>query len=239
MEGVFDMKLRLLLISTFLLILTACEGIEYNPGSNDQQEFTNATELTLDSAIQLATNLTKEKAKEKGADVLLDYACEQSELLCLNDQQSDSDYIIPENSEVHYVSNYDSDTVTFLITESNGKETIVKVRVLLINGNELEGENGKPEPLAVEGKLEAERLLKAAKTIRLEYDQGDKKDHYQRHLMHIFLDDKNFQEMMLKTGLVKIAYVYEPNTTYLDQLKKAEKYAQKNKLGLWGDKYVN
>lgn len=230
------MKLRILILLGLAALLTACEGVEYGPAnSSDQQEFTYDTGTLVDTALELATSSI---SKEKGAEVILDYACEQTELLCLQEQSVQSD-LISEDSEVEYLSNYDGDTVKFKIYDKEtGAESIATVRVLLIDSTEMKGKDGRPEPLAKEAQLEAERLLKAAKSIRLEYDRGDTKDHYNRHLMHIFLDDKNFQEMMLKTGLVKIAYVFEPNTTYLNQLKKAENFAKKNKLGLWGDQYV-
>ncbi|MEK4532121.1 thermonuclease family protein [Solibacillus sp. FSL K6-1554] len=230
------MKLRILILLLSATLLTACEGVEYGPNNSyDQQEFAYDAETLVDTALELATSSI---SKEKGAEVLLDYACEQSELLCLQDTSTLTD-LIPVDSEIEYLSNYDADTVKFKIYDKEtGTESIATVRVLLIDGTEIKGEDGRPEPLAKEGQQEAERILKAAKSIRLEYDQGDTKDRYNRHLMHIFLDDKNFQEMMLKTGLVKIAYVFEPNTTYLNQLKKAEKFAKKNKLGLWSDKYV-
>ena len=52
--------------------------------------------------------------------------------------------------------------------------------------------------------------------------------------MYVILSNGQLlQELVIEKGLGKVAYITEPNTTYLSQLQAAEKRAEKQKLGVW------
>jgi endonuclease YncB( thermonuclease family) len=118
---------------------------------------------------------------------------------------------------------YDGDTVRF----KNGQ----RVRLLGINAPEINsryrsGEVGGPA---------AKRWLKkklAGKTVLVEYDQ-QRRDKYQRQLVHLFLlDGEHINAAMIATGLVS-SLVVPPNLRYADSLIKAEKQASLQKKGIW------
>ncbi len=69
--------------------------------------------------------------------------------------------------------------------------------------------------------------------LQLEFDEGDRTDKYGRMLAYVYVDGKSVQETLLKEGLARVAYVYEPNTKYIDQFKKDEQEAKSEKLSIW------
>ncbi|CRH71368.1 SPBc2 prophage-derived endonuclease yokF precursor [Chlamydia trachomatis] len=40
-------------------------------------------------------------------------------------------------------------------------------------------------------------------------------------------------KLLLEKGLARVAYVYAPNTKYLDELENIQKQAQQNEIGIW------
>lgn len=125
-----------------------------------------------------------------------------------------------------------------LLTSDLTASNAIKVRTLLIDTAEMEDDDdvtGKPQPWAVEAQAYAEKLLSEADSIVLAYDKGDTTDRYNRNLMYVWLDGRLLGEMLLEKGLAKIAYVNEPNTTYLDVYTKAEEKAKAAGLGLWSN----
>lgn len=77
--------------------------------------------------------------------------------------------------------------------------------------------------------------LKNAKKIEIEYDDNsDKFDKYDRHLVWIFVDDELLQNIIIKKGLAKVAYLYG-DYKYTSILEDSEKLAQQMKLNIWSD----
>lgn len=158
---------------------------------------------------------------------------------------------------VKYLDNYDGDTYRFKIESAYqltqdpntlknsitllklsdfgftaGEE--IKVRALLIDSPEIKDkETGKPQAYAKESREYAAKLLKNADTIVVAYDIGEKQDRYNRHLMYVWVDAELLSVKLLEKGYAKVAYVNEPNTTYLDEYRKAEQKAVEHKLGIW------
>ncbi|WP_240456733.1 thermonuclease family protein [Virgibacillus halodenitrificans] len=58
-------------------------------------------------------------------------------------------------------------------------------------------------------------------------------DNYDRLLAYVFVDGKLYEEMIVQEGLARIAYVYEPDKKYMDELIKAENQAKESKIGIW------
>lgn len=110
----------------------------------------------------------------------------------------------------------------------------ITIRSLLIDTPEMNLHKGKkPEPYAEAALKFAETELKKASSIVVAYDKGQRQDHYSRQLMYIWCDGELLSKKLLEQGLAKIAYVTEPNTTYLNELQLSEDRAIKNKLGIW------
>lgn len=128
----------------------------------------------------------------------------------------------------------DGDTV--LVITDEGKEE--RVRLLLIDTPE-SVHPSKPEELyGKEASDYAKEYLKQGQKITLERGNPER-DRYDRLLGYIWVDDVNFNQHMIEKGYARVAYVYEPNTRYLDEFKRAEKLAKEKGLKIWSiDGYV-
>ncbi|AST92663.1 thermonuclease family protein [Sutcliffiella cohnii] len=129
--------------------------------------------------------------------------------------------------EVPVTSVIDGDTIRVLI---NGKEE--RVRFLLIDTPEMNHSTPEePQPFAVEATEYVEKLLEGG-TVELEFDISER-DRYGRLLAYLYVEDKNIQEELLRNGLARVAYIYEPNTKYVDHFQSIQKEAQKQEIGIW------
>lgn len=128
----------------------------------------------------------------------------------------------------------DGDTV--LVINNEGEEE--RVRLLLIDTPESVHPTKPEELFGKESSDYAKNYLKQGQKVVLE--RGDpEKDKYGRTLGYIFVDGINFNQHMIEKGYARVAYVYEPNTKYLDEFKKAEKKAREQRLNIWSiDGYV-
>lgn len=79
-------------------------------------------------------------------------------------------------------------------------------------------------------------MKKKLRSIQFGYDQGNRLDKYNRELMHIWVDQDLLNVRLLEVGLAKIAYIHEPNTTYLEEYKQAEMKAKEKRKGIWSKK---
>lgn len=122
----------------------------------------------------------------------------------------------------------DGDTAKF---ERNNK--VFTLRFLAVNTPETKSPKKGVEFYGKEAsKYTCDRLEKA-KTIEIEYDKNsDRSDRYGRKLGWVFLDDKLLQKDLVENGYAKVEYVYG-KYKYLDELKKLETIAKKEKIGLW------
>ena len=78
-------------------------------------------------------------------------------------------------------------------------------------------------------------MLTKAKKIEIEFDSNsNKKDKYNRYLAWIFVDDKLLQKEIIKKGYAEVKYIYG-DYKYLNELKKEENVAKKNKVGIYSD----
>ncbi|HEC2151048.1 TPA: thermonuclease family protein [Staphylococcus delphini] len=130
-----------------------------------------------------------------------------------------------------FVSHIDGDTSKLKI---KGEEKTV--RYLLIDTPETKHPKKGVQPFGPEASKRTKELLTHAKKIEVEYDKGPKTDKYGRDLVYVYVDGKMVNELLVREGLAKVAYVYPPNTKYLERLKVAETKAQDEKLGIWSEK---
>ncbi|MCF7617577.1 thermonuclease family protein [Bacillus sonorensis] len=121
----------------------------------------------------------------------------------------------------------DGDTIK---VKYKGKEKTV--RYLLIDTPETKKPNSCVQPYGKDASSENKKLVSSGK-LELEFDKGDRTDKYGRLLAYVYADGQSVQEQLLKEGLARVAYVYPPNTKYLDQYQKDEKAAKKKQIAIW------
>ena len=130
----------------------------------------------------------------------------------------------------------DGDTV---ILKINGKDE--RVRLVGLNTPEAKAVNGRVvECFGKEASAKAKEILNGKK-VKFEPDEKTTRDKYGRLLGYIFLSDgqnlyeKNFAEIMIEQGY-GYEYTYHGRKyKYQKSFKDAQKRAEKNKLGLWGE----
>ncbi|MEC2307581.1 thermonuclease family protein [Bacillus atrophaeus] len=121
----------------------------------------------------------------------------------------------------------DGDTI-----KVNYKGEVETVRYLLIDTPETKKPNACVQPYGEDASERNKELVNSGK-LQLEFDEGDRTDKFGRMLAYVYVDEKSVQETLLKEGLARVAYVYEPNTKYIDQFKKDEEEAKSEKLSIW------
>lgn len=125
----------------------------------------------------------------------------------------------------------DGDTLIVKYFENSIKKE-ERIRLLLIDTPESVHPSNKVEKFGPESSEFAKEILKEGRRVTLEIGSPER-DHYNRMLGYIWVDGKNFNEIMIEKGYARVAYVYPPNTKYLEEFREAEKVAKKNKLGIW------
>jgi micrococcal nuclease len=155
-----------------------------------------------------------------------------------------------ENSKiinVPLVKVVDGDTIK---VNYNGKTE--EVRFLLIDTPETHHPSKPVQPFGPEAETYVKQLFTGQMTVDLELGEG--RDKYDRLLAYVYLhtcpavadlkklcetEGKSVAKMELANGLARVAYVYEPNTKYLDDYRKIEVNAKHQKVGIWSiDGYV-
>ncbi|MCY8923045.1 thermonuclease family protein [Bacillus atrophaeus] len=106
------------------------------------------------------------------------------------------------------------------------------VRYLLVDTPESKKQDSCVQPYGEDASKRNKELVSDGK-LQLEFDKGDRRDKYGRLLAYVYVDGKSVQETLLKEGLARVAYVYEPNTKYIDQFKKDEQEAKTERLSIW------
>lgn len=121
----------------------------------------------------------------------------------------------------------DGDTIK---VKYNGK--IEKVRYLLIDTPEMNHKTLGKQPFGEEAKLRNTELLNSGE-VTIEFDVGNRFDDYGRMLAYVYVDGVSIQEALLEEGLARVAYVFPPNTRYLDEFEEASVAAKNAKIGVW------
>jgi micrococcal nuclease len=121
----------------------------------------------------------------------------------------------------------DGDTIKVSI---NGNEE--NIRFLLIDTPETVHPNKPVQPYGPEASAFVKNLIEGKK-VRLELDVSER-DKYGRILAYVYTSDgKMINELLLLEGLARVAYVYAPNTKYVDRFYAIQKQAQKQGKGIW------
>jgi endonuclease YncB( thermonuclease family) len=67
--------------------------------------------------------------------------------------------------------------------------------------------------------------------VRLEF-AGNRRDHYQRLLAHLWLNDTLVNEQMVRTGMARL-YIWPPDTLHFGRLLAAQTAARQGREGIW------
>lgn len=129
----------------------------------------------------------------------------------------------------------DGDTVN--VFDDQGNE--LKLRLLLIDTPETVHPNKPVEPFGPEASERLTELVNSGEQLYIEYDTGAKTDHYDRHLVYLYVGDTNVHEVLLEEGLARVGYIYEQQK-YLEEFRAAEQIARDQQIGIWSiPGYVN
>ena len=128
---------------------------------------------------------------------------------------------------VEVTSVIDGDTIKIMY---EGKE--VTVRYLLVDTPETNHPRLGEQPLGKEATAANKRIINSG-NVTIEFDVGDRFDDYGRLLAYIYVDGESVQELLVESGMARVAYVYPPNTRYLDEFERAEQGAKDAGTGIW------
>lgn len=199
----------------------------------------DAEEVTEEATEEKIEEESKEdsEVEEAGAEAEKEKSIEEAEAKAEAEEEPVEEPVASKEGLIP-VSLYrvvDGDTVNAI--DDSGQE--LKLRLLLIDTPETVHPNKPVEPYGKEASARLTELLNAADQLYIEYDSGDKTDHYDRHLVYLYADDVSVHEVLLKEGLARVGYIYEQQR-YLSEFRAAEQYAKDRGLGIWSiPGYVN
>jgi micrococcal nuclease len=193
-----------LLLSVTVLFGCGNEGLNTVQKEEANKEAVQQEEATSETADSTVTNQVKEEEAKVESETPSDRNTFDAEV----------------------VSVTDGDTIKVKI---NGQ--VESVRFLLVDTPETNHPRLGEQPFGQEAKAFTKNLLEG-KTVQLEKDVSDR-DKYNRLLYYLYVDGKSVQEELLRNGLARVAYVYVPNTKYVDQYYAIQKEAQAKGVGIW------
>lgn len=124
----------------------------------------------------------------------------------------------------------DGDTIVV-----KGGEKGNKIRFLLVDTPETKKPNTPVQPFGKKAYEFTKDALKKGDKIYVQYGKS-KSDKYGRYLGYIYYKkDGNWimlNEELVAEGLARVGYIYE-DKDHLDELNKAQDFAEKNKLNIW------
>lgn len=138
--------------------------------------------------------------------------------------------VLPKNQKipVTFSKHVDGDTARFSL---NGDE--FKTRFLLIDTPETVKAGVMPQPFGKEASNRTNELLSNAAVIEIQFDNGDRTDHYQRALCYVYVDGELIQNILASEGLARVAYVNRSNDSLVAEIKGNEQLAKDLEIGIW------
>lgn len=205
----------LLLVCMNIILLTACSGGNSNNPSQ----------------IDSTQNHTTVQEQEDTSPVTNQKNYEQKDLE--NNNES-----VQENKGKTFIAKIvkviDGDTVKIQLPNGN-EET---VRLLLIDTPETVHPTKGIQPFGPEASQFSKKLMPTNSEVEVELGIGER-DKYGRLLAYFYVDGKMVNKMLLEKGLARVAYVYAPNTKYLNEFEAIQKNAQQKEVGIWSiENYV-
>src|SRR5699024_1832809 len=161
-------------------------------------------------------------------------ACDELEALNNNEEAKETE---TDNGYTKVTADFervvDGDTI---IVNLNGEEE--SIRLLLIDTPESVHPGEPTQPYGEESSEFAEEYFDDVDEVELEIGQ-EERGKYDRLLAHVFVDDENFNKVMVEKGYARVAFVQEPNTKYIDEYNEAEEEAKEDNKKIWSiDDYV-
>lgn len=153
---------------------------------------------------------------------------QQKTLSSSSTQSQESEELEIPRTPVELVRAVDGDTIKVLF---EGKEE--NVRFLLVDTPETSHPKLGEQPFGQEAKAFTKKLVEEADLLELEFDIGQNRDKYSRLLAYVYVDGVMLQELLLQEGLARVAYIYPPNTRYVDQFTAIQKQSQQQGIGIW------
>lgn len=172
----------------------------------------NPTKVSSPAAV----NHTEDRAEDQSQD--------SSAVNEASKPQEDHKQLIP----AVIVKNIDGDTVEVKINSR-----VEKIRMLCVDTPETHHPRLGVQPFGPEASEYTKKILSVGTQVEIEPGIGDGRDKYGRLLAYIYVNGKMFNEMLLEKGLARVAYIYAPNTKYVDQFYAIQKEAQKKGIGIW------
>lgn len=128
--------------------------------------------------------------------------------------------------EARVINVVDGDTVD-VVLKNGGKE---RVRLLLIDTPETKHPRVGVQPFGKEASAYTEKHL-SGKEVTLELDVSER-DRYGRVLAYVWLDGRNYNELLVEKGLARVA-VFPPDVKYVDQFREKQEEARQKGIGIW------
>lgn len=122
----------------------------------------------------------------------------------------------------------DGDTIKIKL--DNSKEETV--RLLLVDTPESVHPTKPIQPFAIEASNFVKKLLPVGKDVEIELGTNER-DKYGRLLAYLYADEKMVNQLLLEKGYARVAYVFAPNTKYIDEFRDIQEEAQLNEIGIW------
>lgn len=194
------------LIAIIPIILSGCSNSETSRGTSDTKT------LSVVKNNEVKTNETSDPKTPSPS------------LSEVPEQKTSNKRLLPAT----IVKNVDGDTIDINL---NGK--IEKVRMLCVDTPETHHPRLGVQPFGPEASDYTKKILSVGTKVQIEPGIGDGRDKYGRLLAYIYVNGKMFNEMLLEQGLARVAYIYAPNTQYVDGFYASQKKAQKKGLGIW------
>ncbi|WP_369902116.1 thermonuclease family protein [Bacillus manliponensis] len=185
--------------------------------------------LSIMMCILAACNGVKQEAKAT-EEVQQEHAIYEATEIKDEQQKQNKNRVV----DATVVKNIDGDTIRVEL-ESGKEET---VRFLLIDTPETKHPRLGVQPFGLEASDFVKQHARKGKKIQLEFDVSDR-DKYGRLLAYIWVDEQMLNRMLVEQGLARVAYVYVPNTKYVDYLRDMQEKAQVAEKGIWSvENYV-
>lgn len=222
-----------LVASLFLGILLTGLGGEDDESSKHEQKTAHQTKEKAKKAPEKDSDAENNKEKEfKAAPTKKSESEDTSNKKDKEKPETKSETEKEANGlvkeEATYARAVDGDTVRLMY---DGKEAVF--RLLLIDTPETKHPTKGVQPYGKEASAYTKNMLENASKIEVEFDKGGKTDKYGRYLAYVYADGKMVNDALVRQGLAKVAYIYPPNITYLDQLKESQRLAQEEHLNIW------
>lgn len=219
-------KLTIATILSLVLILTGCSS----------DVVTDAVQDTAEDIVKDTVNEAVDNTKDEITNAITDKTNELVEDIPIIDQEislGDNEVTNENRFSAKVTKVTDGDTIHIQYEDPNdGSIREDTVRILNIDTPEVHG----PKAVQEFGPDASDFAKEVLNNKLVDIEPSAKKnpyDNYGRLLAYVFVDGKLYEEMIVKEGLARIAYVYEPDTKYMNELEAAESYAQENKLGIW------